>query len=311
MTQHPLPAASADAEPVVDVVVVTHNSGHVIDGLLDSLPQALDGLRPRMVVVDNGSSDDTCEVVTARQDCRLVPSMNRGYAAGINRGVEALGGDGPILVLNPDVRLAPGAVRQLVEALRLPDTGVAAPKVLDEDGSLSFSLRNKPSLRRAIGLNWTRRRSLSEKVADPSAYGEPQIVDWALGAVLLVSRECHDRLGGWDESYFLYSEETDFCLRAQDLGLLTRYQPAAVCTHIGGQSGQSARIHAMQIVNRVRLYRRRHGVVRGWAYYALSVASESSWILRGHPESGTAVRSLLFPRRRPQELGCSDRLLPS
>ena len=61
-------------------------------------------------------------------------------------------------------------------------------------------------------------------------------MDWAQGAVVLMSRACFDALNGWDESYFLYSEETDLSLRARDLGLLTRYEPGSVAVHIGGAS---------------------------------------------------------------------------
>ena len=125
-----------------------------------------------------------------------------------------------------------------------------------------------------------------------------------------MDRACNDALGGWDESFFLYSEETDYCLRARDAGWLTRYVPEATATHIGGQSGQSPRIHSMQILNRVRLYSRRHGPVASVAYWLLSIASELSWVLRGHRDSITAVRALLLPRSRPAELGVSDRLVP-
>ena len=301
---------TAAEEPVVDVVVVTHNSSHVVGDLLDSLPGGLDGLGARVVVVDNGSTDDTRAVLAARGDCRVVAAANDGYAAGINRGVASLAGEGPILVLNPDVRLAPGSVRRMVAALETPGTGIAAPKVLTEDGDLFPSLRNEPSLGRALGLSRTGRTALSENVNDPAAYVGSRTVDWALGAALLVSRECHDRLGGWDESFFLYSEETDLCLRARDLGLATRYTGDAECVHIGGQSGQSARLHAMQVVNRVRLYRRRHGPLSSTAYFALTLAGEASRVLRGQRRSRTAIASLLRPARRPPELGCSRQLLP-
>ncbi|QIX27857.1 glycosyltransferase family 2 protein [Nocardioides sp. JQ2195] len=294
----------------IDVVVVTHNSERVIGDLLDSLGPALDGLPARTVVVDNGSTDDTCAVVAQHPDCVLVRSDNRGYAAGINLGVATLEGEGSILVLNPDVRLSPGCVRALMGALEVPGTGIAAPRVLNEDGSLFHSLRREPTLGRALGLGRTGLGFLSETVSDDAVYDAPQVTDWALGAVLLVSRSCHDALGGWDESFFLYSEETDICLRAADLGMVTRYVPAAVCTHIGGASGRSPRIHAMQIVNRVRLYRRRHGAATSWLYLALSVASEVSWLLRGKAESREAIVSLLSPRRRPPELQCSQQMMP-
>jgi N-acetylglucosaminyl-diphospho-decaprenol L-rhamnosyltransferase len=297
--------------PDLVVVVVTYNSAHVVGDLLDSIPAALAGLSADVVVVDNGSADGTADLVAARGGCRLVRAENRGYAAGINAGVRAGVPAEAILVLNPDVRLAAGSVPPLLAALALPGTGVVAPQVREDDGSLSRSLRREPSLARAIGLNRTGIPALSEYVARPAEYLRPQVVDWALGAVLLMSRACFDAVGGWDESYFLYSEETDFSLRARDLGYLTRYEPAAVAVHIGGASGQNARTHTMQIVNRVRLYRRRHGPVASWLYYAATIASELTWAVRAGVRSRVAITALIRPSRRPGELGCSDRLMPT
>jgi GT2 family glycosyltransferase len=151
---------------------------------------------------------------------------------------------------------------------------------------------------------------LSEYVTGPSAYEHPAVVDWALGAVLLVSRDCFRTLGGWDESYFLYSAETDFSLRARQAGFLTRYEPSALATHIGGESGRNEKTHVMQIVNRVRLYGRRHRLPAAAAYYALTTISELSWALRGQINSRSAIAALIRPSRRPPEIGCSGRLIP-
>jgi N-acetylglucosaminyl-diphospho-decaprenol L-rhamnosyltransferase len=296
--------------PDLEVIIVTYNSIHVIGDLLDSLPAALGGLTSDVIVVDNGSTDGTAEFVAARGGCRVVRSANVGYAGGINRGVrEALSAEA-ILILNPDIRLREGSVPPLLEALREPNVGIAAPQVRSPQGALERSLRREPTLTRAIGLNRTGLAALSEYVADPAEYDCPRIVDWALGAVLLVSRRCYDVLGGWDESFFLYSEETDFCLRARDAGLRTRYEPRSVAVHIGGQSGQTHKTHVMRILNRVRLYRRRHGAPASWCYFWLTVASELSWAMRGHRESRSSVMAVLRPSRRPRELGCSNQLMP-
>ncbi|GGU07041.1 glycosyltransferase family 2 protein [Nocardioides albus] len=300
----------SSSRTVIEIVIVTHNSEQVIDALLDSIPAASGDLSTRVVAVDCGSTDGTCARLRERDDCEVVETANVGYAAGINLGVETLGGSGPILVLNPDVRLHEHAVTEMVGALADPAVGIVAPRVLEADGRPSLSLRREPSLGRALGLSRTGAHRLTEKVSDPVAYSSAGVVDWALGAALLVSRECHDRLGGWDESYFLYSEETDLCLRARDIGLVTRYVPTAVCTHIGGGSGRSGRTHAMQVVNRVRLFRRRHGPLASALYFALITLGEVSWVVRGSAPSRTSLAALLLKRRRPAELGCSERLLP-
>lgn len=296
--------------PDIDVVIVTYNSAHVVGGLLDSLPAALGGLAADVVVVDNGSVDETVDVLLSRGDCRVVRSANTGYAGGINRGVRQASGADAILILNPDTRLHERAVPPMLEALRQQHTGIVAPQILSPDGNLHLSLRRKPTLLRALGLTRTGIAVLSEYVVDAADYAHPHAVDWALGAVLLMSRACFDALGGWDESFFLYSEETDLSLRARDLGLLTRYEPRSVAMHIGGQSGRNDKTHAMMIINRVRLYRRRHGVLASWCYYWLTIASELSWLMRGHPQSHAAILGLLRPSLRPQELACPKRLLP-
>lgn len=296
--------------PKIAVVVVTYNSSRVVGDLLDSLPAALDGLGAHIVVVDNGSSDDTCDVVLERADCTLIRAENRGYSAGLNRGVREVASDGPILLLNPDVRMLPGSIPPMVAALDGARTAAVVPRLVDDRGELAHSLRREPTLTRALGFGRTGRAALSETIVDQEFYDAAQVTDWATGAVMLLSRECYDVLGGWDESFFLYSEETDYCLRARDIGWLTRYEPAALAVHIGGQSGQSARIHAMQIVNRVRLFRRRHAPAPSLLYLLLAVASEASWLVRGNRKSSTAIKALLVPRSRPLELGCSDRLLP-
>lgn len=296
--------------PEVNVVIVTYNSMNVIGGLLDSLPSALDGLIYDVVVVDNGSADGTAEFVAARGECRVVRSANVGYAGGINQGVREAVPAEAILILNPDVRLGEKSVPPLLAALREPDVGIVAPQVRSPAGTLELSLRREPTLLRALGLAGTGLAVLSEYVTRPADYASPRIVDWALGAALLISRKCYETLGGWDESYFLYSEETDLCLRARDKGLFTRYEPRSVIVHIGGQSGRDRRTHVMQIVNRVRLYRRRHGAVASWCYYWLTIGSEFSWLARGHRQSWSSVVAMLRPSRRPRELRCCDQRMP-
>lgn len=300
-----------DAEGATVAVVVTYNSAAVVDALLDSLPAAFGDLFYITVVVDNGSTDDTVHRLWRRGDCLVVQQPNRGYAAGINRGVDLMPTAGRVLVLNPDVVLQPGSVAPLVAALNQPEVGIAVPKVLNQDGSLYQSLRREPTLPRAFGLTRTGVPVLSEYVSETASYEAGHPVDWALGAVMLVARSAHDALGGWDESFFLYGEETDFCLRARDRGLVTWFEPASTAVHLGGASGQTPATHAMQILNRVRLYRRRHGLLPSFLYFGLAVASEVSWILRGRGRSRTAVRALLLPSQRPPAVGLSDRWLPA
>ncbi|WP_417374460.1 glycosyltransferase family 2 protein [Glutamicibacter protophormiae] len=294
----------------VVAIVVTYNSREHINTLLESLPAAFDDTAYSVVVVDNGSVDGTADVVARRTDVTIVRSTNTGFASGINKGARHAAIDATILVLNPDATMSPGSVSNMMGVLRRSGVGIVAPRMYEADGSLSPSLRRAPSLMRAGGLSFTGLAAFAERIEDPQEYEREHEVDWAVGAVMLISRPCFDALGGFDESFFLYSEETDFCLRAKDAGWRTMYTPAAQVMHIGGGSGESAATHTMKMVNRVRIYGRRHGRLATWAYYGIAVLTELRRGLFGHSQSWVAFRALVTPSRRPPEIGANDRLLP-
>ncbi|TFC07190.1 glycosyltransferase family 2 protein [Cryobacterium adonitolivorans] len=307
-------APRAGEQVVVDVaaVVVTYNSTRHVAALLDSLPDAFGSLTYSVVVVDNGSTDGTPDLLAGRSDCTVVQALNDGYAAGINRAVLASPEASTVLILNPDATLDPDAVPQLLEVLRRrPGAGIVAPRVREEDGSLSPTLRRGPTLGRVGGLSFTRLAVFAERIEIPGEYESEHEVDWAVGAILLVDRRCFDALKGLDESYFLYSEETDFSLRARDAGWATVYTPRAGAMHVGGGSGESATTHTMQMLNRVRLYRRRTGDLRAWLYFGMTVVVETRRAVLGQRASWTTVHALLRPSLRPPQLRANSAFLPS
>ena len=204
-----------------------------------------------------------------------------------------------ILILNPDTRLQEGCITPLYNALRLPQTGIVAPRMLSSDGTLFFSLRRRPRLLGALGFTHLKLPVLSDIVQDTTAYEQPHVIEWAVGAALMITRECFDLLDGWDESFFLYSEETDFSLRARDHGLVTRYEPRSVVVHIGGASGRSGKTFAMQAINRIRFYGRRHNTVATWCFFVLILARELKvGSLRYSQERRFAAAALLRPSLR-------------
>ena len=97
----------------------------------------------------------------------------------------------------------------------------------------------------------------------------------------------------------MYSEETDFCLRARDAGWSARFTPAAEAIHVGGASGRNPDLYAMQVLNRIRLYRRRHGLAATSALVSLVGAREAVFAVRGVPDSRRALECLCRPSRRP------------
>lgn len=288
-------------------MVVTYHSEHLLPDLLASLGPGMAGVRWHLTVADNDSRDGT--VGTLR---RLAPEgtvvemgANRGYSAGINAAVAAATASGrsftAILVLNPDVRLEPGAGRELLVALRTPGTGIAVPRLTDAAGSLIPSLRREPSVLRTLGdaLLGAGRAGriplLGEVVTGEHHYAAPATAAWADGSTQLISLDCWQACGGWDESYFLYSEETDFALRARDAGFATRFTPTARAVHLEGASRRSPALWALLSANRVRLYRRRHGPVRTAGFWTALLLREVSRAVIGRHTSRAAVRRLLRP----------------
>ena len=140
---------------------------------------------------------------------------------------------------------------------------------------------------------------LSETVGDDRSYLERRDVDWATGAAMLVTRECVDATGPWDESFFLYSEETDFAERARRAGFRILYEPAAVVTHTGGDGMTSPRLRSMLVLNRLRYFRRRHGRLRSAAFYAAVLWNELTRGVLGNKAARAAALGLVNPRARP------------
>ncbi|MEV0830809.1 glycosyltransferase family 2 protein [Nonomuraea rubra] len=289
------------------VVIVTYNSADVLPGCLDSLPEGARGVElAGVVVADNASKDDSAAIAEKAGATVVQVGRNAGYAAAVNAGIAALDLDrlDGVYVLNPDCRLRPGAIVPLLDALREPGRGIAVPYMVNPDGTLQPSLRRMPTVRRALveavvgGGLAGRIGTLGELVTDPRDYAEPGAYAWATGAAMLLSPRVIREVGPWDESFLLYSEETDFCLRAADLGYATWYEPASVIEHIGGDSGVNPMLASMLVVNKVRLYRRRHGPVRGTAYYLAVLAGEAVRALAGRRTSRASVAALVRPSRR-------------
>ena len=300
-------AASA-ARPRLDrvlVVVVLYNSAPLVPGLVESLSSGLRGTDWNCVVVDNASSDDGPHLVRQLLPRAVVleTGRNAGYASGINAGVLAAPRHDAVLILNPDVRLTPGCVGGLLEALKAPGVGIAVPRLLDARGDLIHSMRREPTIARAfadaiVGASRVGRYAkLGEVVTDPSAYDHPTDTDWAEGSTQLVSAKCWTACGPWDERFFLYSEETEFDLRARDLGFSTRYVPTATALHLEGGSGASPGLWALMATNRVRLYRGRNGPAKGAVFWLAIVLREASRVAIGDRGSRPTLRALTSRRR--------------
>ncbi|WP_170296121.1 glycosyltransferase family 2 protein [Agromyces lapidis] len=281
-------------------MAVTWNCADDIPGLVESLvaSRVADAVID-VVVVDNDSSDDTLDRVRAGAPSFAIVQLGRdaGYAAGANAGMAALGECDAYLILNPDIRFRPDAIEALWTQMRDSGAGITVPLLTDGDGRVRHSLRREPTIARAWGeallggARASRVAALGEVVSDASAYTGASRADWATGAIMLISEECRAAVGPWDESYFFYSEETDFALRARDLGYALVLAPDAVAMHDEGESHESPSLYARLSINRVKLYRSRHG---GLATTFFSWGVGAGLALRARrPTHRAALRALL------------------
>jgi GT2 family glycosyltransferase len=207
------------------------------------------GMRIRTVVVDNASGDGpVIAKAIADQDWSawvtlIVAPKNGGYAYGNNLGLEhAYRGGRPsyVYLLNPDTKVRPGAIVTLVRFLEChPDAGIAGSSFETCDGSEWPIAFRFPSLLSELdsGLQFSPvTRLLKPWVVARSMPRITQRVDWICGASMMIRPAVLDAIGGLDENYFLYFEETDFCYRARKAGFATWYVPESRVMHVGGAS---------------------------------------------------------------------------
>lgn len=268
-----------DAAPGVDVIVVSYNSRRHLRGCVEPLTH-LDGVR--VVVVDNDSRDGSLDSIRDLPVVAIAAGSNGGFAKGCNRGWRE--GSAPYaLFLNPDARLAEGSLRRLVDVLeRDGRAGLVGPKILDEDGALDFSQRYFPTLRSRFAVALYLHHLFGEAdwidgvVHSRERYERPGTAEWISGACILARRSLLERLGGFDERFFMYCEDLDLCRRTWDLGLEVRFEPGAVATHVGGASAPKPATVAILAESRVRYAKKHHGPLRiaadrlGLALVALS-----------------------------------------
>lgn len=269
ITQTPVGGFTRQAAAPLAVVIVTYNSAEVLPGLLDSMEAGLAGAGPcEIVVVDNGSSDGSADLAAAHGlGVRVIRShRNGGYAAGINLATAEISPSSDLLILNPDIRLSPEAVQNLQLRARDECVGVAVPMILNADGSIASSLRREPSLpatwmQAVLGPSLAGRLGVGDMIFDRETYARTRTVDWATGAILLVTARARRRVGPWDESFFLYSEEVDFQRRVRSAGLQIAYVPEACVFHIGGDYTHNPALTAVMTSNQIRYYARHHGPI--------------------------------------------------
>jgi GT2 family glycosyltransferase len=258
----------------IHAVVVSFRSAATLRDCVEPLA-AIPGVR--VTVVDNASPDDSAATVRDLPVELIRSSRNGGFSYGCNLG--AARSDAPFLLfLNPDARIdRPSLERLRAALLGDPRAALAGPRIVESSGELAWSQRRFPrqisTYAQALFLHrllpraaWT-----DELIRDPRAYRQAATPDWLSGACLLVRRDAFEAVGGFDESFFLYCEDTDLCRRLRSAGHTILFEPGATVRHAGGSSSAVGETQAIAARSRV-IYARKHLGPAGGRVQALGVA---------------------------------------
>lgn len=228
----------------LSIVILCWNDLQVIGACLRSIYAETRDLDLEVIVSDNGSTDGSLEYISHNYPgVRIVANgVNLGFAKGNNAGMELSRGE-YVLILNPDTIIHDRALEKLVAfADSRPEGGAFGCRVLNPNGSYQMSARPFPTIwRDLIGALYLRPLAyLSDLFISDTYTGwkgdSERAVDWQSGCCIMFRGNVLKSLGGFDEQFFYHFEEVDLCRRVWNAGYPVLYTPAAVITHLGGQS---------------------------------------------------------------------------
>jgi N-acetylglucosaminyl-diphospho-decaprenol L-rhamnosyltransferase len=248
---------------ILSIVIINWNSKDYLRECLNSIVQGTKHLDYEILVIDNASHDGSAQMVAAEySSVKFIQSeRNLGFSGGNNCAAQRATGDF-LLFLNPDTMVEGDALVELVEALRhQPDAAIAGARLLNSDRTLQTScVQSFPTVaNQFLDCEWLRRRfprsSLWGMMALFDDPREPVPVDAVSGACLMIRREMFKRVGGFDESYFMYSEDIDLCFKVHQAGSRIVYVHDATVIHHGGGSSRQSRNAFSNVMLRESVYR--------------------------------------------------------
>lgn len=251
--------------PQLAIVIINYNTPELVAGAVTSILETRELLPLEIVVVDNASTQGSLKESLSPIESRLSESSegeqvklrviysptNLGFTGGNNRGIRETSAP-LILMLNSDTLVRPGCLNRCREYMKEnPEVGILGPKLLDPGGSRQLSCRRFPSFRTALfnryslftrwfpNNPWSRAYLMMEPSGiDPSEAEEHRAVDWVSGAAMFLTRKLYGAIGPLDESFFMYAEDVDYCLRAHEAGFEVHFFPEAEIEHLIGSSSQ-------------------------------------------------------------------------
>jgi N-acetylglucosaminyl-diphospho-decaprenol L-rhamnosyltransferase len=252
-----MPAEAEQARDPIErwcsLITVTYNSSATLRRFWGTNPLPAD---VEWIVVDNASTDGSAEVAESLGARVIRLDRNMGFSHANNLGAAAASGNF-LGFVNPDVSVIfedlPGLM--LVASQR---NALVSPQLVNPDGSRQPNGRGYPLLVDKVRNRLGREKELTGRYLLYSPNDEPRAVVWLMGATIFATRSAFERVGGWDDYFFLYYEDKDICLRAWDRGLRVLLAPDARWVHGWARETTSARTTPWkrEIASMAKFYRR-------------------------------------------------------
>jgi len=250
----------------LSVIILTFNSERNIAACLESLMRE-STLIKEIIVVDNHSKDNTVKLVknSKLKTKLIVNARNLGFSKGVNIGVNKSSGN-KILILNPDTIIFPGSLARLISCQEITDAGVVGGKAIKVNGDIHNTFVREPgiligifdftNLRKIFPFDYFHKRHYYLEAEFPLNVKE---VDAVSGAFMLIERSVFEKIGLFDENFFMYLEDVDFCIRAKLKGFKIMFCPSAIIIHEGGASSRNKdRINHQAWSDSRRYYFKKH-----------------------------------------------------
>lgn len=256
--------------PKIDIIIVNWNAGAQLAEVVASISKFHHGLVASVIIVDNASTDDSLAQIEALQNLPfqlqiIHNNTNRGFGAACNQGAAVATGD-YLLFLNPDTRLFENSLPVPLTFMQQPNNsgiGICGIRLVDEGGNASTSAARFPTLRvmagKILALTKLFPGVFPAHLMTSTDLSKDSLVDQVIGAFFLIRKNVFDRCGGFDERFFVYFEEVDLSLRANQLGYSAYFLSEASAFHKGG--GCSEQVKAARLFYSLRsriLYAQKH-----------------------------------------------------
>lgn len=223
----------------LSIIIISFNTKNVLRDCINSIFKSVNIQKTEIIVVDNGSNDGSVEQIKnydSKFKIILIENKtNLGFAKAVNQGIRQARGD-YILLLNSDIIVKPNSIKTMIDfAKNNKNVGVVGGKLLNIDGSFQPSVFHFPSVLGAIKEYWFGIKGAYEKYLPKG--DNPEEVDAVVGAVMLIPRAVIEKVGLFDEKFFMYFEDLDFCRRVRNDGYTVYYYPRSRYIHYHGISG--------------------------------------------------------------------------